>query len=365
MNKTPRYEYRLDKLEQKVKNLCEQLKGLKIIYSLKANRHPKIIEKLIELKVDFDVASEGELEHILNLGVSPNRISAIGPAKTEKFIDKIIKNEIAYIVIESKRELELIEKKYSFNKTKIILRINPGTVSFGERLSYKSRPSQFGIDEDMVSTFLDQMDDLNKVEGFHFHYGSQLKNEMIISSTLQHSFNFCNNLVDKYNLKLERVNIGGGFPVDYFQRNKIELNNIGNILNLNSSSGSWENSIELGRYIVAESGDYIASVVDIKKSNGKNFLILNGGFSTNALATGVGHIIKKNFLVTTSSLAETTEVYTVVGPSCYQQDILLNDIELPVLNIGDEVIFKNCGAYGQDFSPSNFLGLPKAEEIFL
>ena len=65
--------------------------------------------------------------------------------------------------------------------------------------------------------------------------------------------------------------------------------------------------IELGRYIVGESGFYVTRVVDRKESRGKTFLVVDGGMHHQLAASGnFGQVIRRNYPVAIANRTATT-----------------------------------------------------------
>ena len=53
---------------------------------------------------------------------------------------------------------------------------------------------------------------------------------------------------------------------------------------------------------------------------------------------------------------------SVWGPTCDVMDLILPDVMLPELDVGDSVVFENCGAYGQVLA-CRFNGFPLPKVI--
>ena len=126
--------------------------------------------------------------------------------------------------------------------------------------------------------------------------------------------------------------------------------------------------MELGRYLVAESGIYVCEVVDKKVSRGETFLITNGGLHHHLAASGnFGQVIRKNYPVCIGNrvIAEQMETVSIVGPLCTPLDILADKMALAPADVGDLVVVFQSGAYGYTASPRDFLGHPNPVEIFL
>ena len=131
-------------------------------------------------------------------------------------------------------------------------------------------------------------------------------------------------------------------------------------------------SIELGRYLVGESGVYVCRVLDRKVSRGQVYLVTDGGLHHHLAASGnFGQVIRKNYPVTLvtrsgSSAADgPREVASLVGPLCTPLDLLADRMSLPVAEVGDLAVIFQSGAYGATASPQAFLGHPGVTEVLV
>ncbi|MDQ1156881.1 diaminopimelate decarboxylase [Sphingomonas sp. SORGH_AS 950] len=125
-------------------------------------------------------------------------------------------------------------------------------------------------------------------------------------------------------------------------------------------------AIELGRWLVAEAGVYLARVVDRKESGGETFLILDGGLNHQLAASGnFGTVVRRNYPLALAHAMgdEATETVSVVGPLCTPLDRLGDRIALPRGDVGDVVAIFLAGAYGATASPCAFLGHGPAAEL--
>jgi diaminopimelate decarboxylase len=125
-------------------------------------------------------------------------------------------------------------------------------------------------------------------------------------------------------------------------------------------------ALELGRWLVAESGVYLARVVDRKESRGETFLVLDGGLHHQLAATGnLGQVVRRNYPVSIAHRmgAEPEETVSIVGPLCTPLDRLADRAPLPRAEVGDLVAVFLAGAYGLTASPTAFLGHPVPAEV--
>lgn len=127
--------------------------------------------------------------------------------------------------------------------------------------------------------------------------------------------------------------------------------------------------LELGRFLVAAAGTYVATVLDVKQASGKRFIVPAGGMHHHLAASGnLGErFLRRNFPVVpgVDRAGEALGLATVVGCLCTPLDILAEDIEFPAFQPGDFICIRVAGAYAASASPSGFLSHPAAVELLV
>jgi len=83
---TPFLVMDLDKLKEKYQELIKYLSFTQVYYAMKANPMDEVIMLLNELGSNFDASSRYEIEQLLRLGISPDRISFGNTIKRAKDI---------------------------------------------------------------------------------------------------------------------------------------------------------------------------------------------------------------------------------------------------------------------------------------
>jgi diaminopimelate decarboxylase len=170
------------------------------------------------------------------------------------------------------------------------------------------------------------------------------------------------------------VNLGGGFGIPYFPGEQpLDLVPIGAALaetlsNVPDSLAHARFAIELGRWLVGEAGVYLARIIDRKESNGRTFLITDGGLHHMLAASGnFGQLLRRNYPVAIAGRfgSEPDETVTVTGCLCTPLDLLADEVALPHAEPGDIVAVFCAGAYGLSASPQAFLAHPPAREILV
>lgn len=368
---TPCYVYKKNIFVEQALKLKKALSGVEVKYSLKSNSCNEFVRSANSLDLECDVASLIELEKALAAGFNKNKISFVGPGKTEEELDRCINLEIGTIVVESISELKKIinSAKLFSKKCNVMLRVNPDLNVENTTLTMGGH-SQFGIDE---ATLLEcikilKFEECITFKGFHFFLRSQVFDIDTIIKQFKYSLEFSNTYTGKFDLDLKELNLGGGIPIAYFS-NQADLDlaqlseKMSEVYELNINK--LKLTIESGRYISAKAGWFIVKILYLKKNKGKNYIIVDGGFTNNSMLAGSGQVIKRNFPIVCFNNTKERDKYTIAGPSCTPQDILATDIELPKVSEGDYLIFPNFGAYGLEYSPVNFINLKRAGEYFL
>ena len=97
--------------------------GISPFYAVKCNNDPAILQTLALLGTGFDCASRAEIEQVLQMGVSPERIIFANPCKIKSHVMFAKQNKVAMMTFDDEHELEKIKKIYP--EAKLVLRILP------------------------------------------------------------------------------------------------------------------------------------------------------------------------------------------------------------------------------------------------
>jgi diaminopimelate decarboxylase len=211
--------------------------------------------------------------------------------------------------------------------------------------------------------------------GFHIFAGSQNLRADILCEAQRRTVELALQLAADAPVPPRYLNIGGGFGIPYFEKDRpLDLAPIGdNLESLLSGAvrpalGDVRVVVELGRYLVGEAGVYVTRVVDRKESRGKVFLVVDGGLHHQLAASGnFGQVIRRNYPIAVGNRldVEATESASVVGCLCTPLDLLGDNVRLPAADIGDLVVVFQAGAYGLTASPTAFLGHPAPAEVLV
>ena len=106
-------------------------------------------------------------------------------------------------------------------------------------------------------------------------------------------------------------------------------------------------TLEAGRFLAAPCGSYITQVVDLKRSQGLNYCIVDGGihhvnYYGQAMAMKIPF---HRFMPRQASGRREEERWTVCGSLCTSGDMLVKNLPLPGPAMGDLLVFDRIGAY--------------------
>ncbi|KTT95928.1 pyridoxal-dependent decarboxylase, exosortase A system-associated [Sphingomonas sanguinis] len=340
-------------------------------YAIKANPFQPLLDAMAGLVDGFDVASAGELAKVAGLG---RPVSFAGPGKRDAELTAAIEAGVTLNLEsegEATRALAIADRLG--HSPRLAVRVNPDVELRGSGMKMGGRPSPFGIDAARVPALVRNLVAAGADwRGFHIYAGSQALDPQAIIDTQAATLALAARLAEEAGHAPPLVNLGGGFGVPYFAGDRpLDIEAVGAALEqgLAARPAILRDSrfaIELGRWLVAESGVYLSRVVDRKDSGGETFLILDGGLNHQLAASGnFGTVVRRNYPLALAHAmgAGPVETVSVVGPLCTPLDRLGDRVALPAGAVGDIVAIFLAGAYGATASPSAFLGHPPAGEV--
>ena len=357
-NSTPAYVFDIDALRKRINYLKSNLTDrIHLCYAIKAN---SFILKEIENDVEkFEVCSPGEYYICKKLNLEPEKIVISGVYKTPEVIEEMIladknsEKQIGRYTIESLEQLKLLDELTKKHNIKIntLIRLTSG--------------NQFGINEEDIENIISNKENypnLNFV-GIQYFSGTQKRTNKRLKHEIDALDEFLQLLEEKYNYIPQELEFGTGFPVFYFEGDEFEEQPFLEEFSSDIESMRYQGKIimELGRSIVASCGTYLTKVVDSKTNHEQNYAILDGGihhlvYYGQSMAMKVPHMD-----IYPARDDSNKEQWNLMGSLCTINDIIVKQLPVSNLKVGDVFIFKNTGAYCMMEGISLFLSrnLPK------
>jgi len=350
---TPFYYYDLSLLKQTLDSYVKELTkyGYHAHYALKANANPEILSMIRDSGLGADCVSGNEVLLALKMGFDPKKIVFAGVGKSDKEIEAAIKGGIFSFNCESVPEIEVIDQIAGKKKKRasIALRINPNIDAHTHRYITTGRnQDKFGISPWMFEDVIRTIENCKNIDliGLHFHVGSQIT-DIGVFELLAERVNSISKWFKDRGVKIQNLNLGGGFGIDYADPDKNLIPDfkgyfaaISKILKVEKGQ---QVHFEPGRAIVAQCGSLISRVLYVKYGKGKKFAILDAGMN-DLIRPALYQARHKIENLTSTGRAMR---YDVVGPVCESSDRFDKNVLLPQTSRGDLIAIRSAGAYGQ------------------
>jgi ornithine decarboxylase len=355
---TPFLVLDLDVIKANYEALRTNFPYAKVYYAVKANPDDAVVALLSDLGAYFDVATRYELDQVLRLGVSPDRVSYGNTIKKERDIAYFYEKGVRLFVTDSPSDLDKISR--AAPGSRVFFRLLTEGLGADWPLSKK-----FGSHPDLARALIKLTARLGlEPYGISFHPGSQQRDVGAWSSAITTSGQLFRWAREEAGVELKMLNMGGGFPADYVEPTDTlpqYAEDIGRFLD-NNFKGVWppEIIIEPGRSMAGNAGVIVAEIVNIaKKSVHERYpwVFLDIGKFGGLIET-LDEAIKYPIYFEGSGHAR--EVI-IAGPTCDSMDILYEKWTYTMpegARIGDRVYILTTGAYTQSYSSVYFNGFP-------
>lgn len=315
--------------------LAKNLPGVKLHYAVKANPHESIIRKLAELGSYFDVASDGEMRFLADLGIASERMVYANPVKTASGLKVAKETGVYKFTFDSESEISKMAKAIPGGT--VLLRVRVDNPKALVDLNKK-----FGAHTDDVLPLLElaRQQGLD-VAGLCFHVGSQSSSAEAYLESLE----IFRGLFDKAKaagFDLRILDIGGGFPIPAINENIDVVTMVQEIyaavVKYFPDTEIWA---EPGRFICGTVANLITRVIGTQQRNNNQWYFLDDGL----YGTFSGVIFDHwDFELETFKSGEKIPA-TFAGPSCDSLDIMFHDKLTPELAVDDLILVPACGAY--------------------
>ncbi|MDR2101313.1 MAG: type III PLP-dependent enzyme, partial [Treponema sp.] len=325
----------------------------RIYYAVKANPEPAVVTLLAELGADFDIASRPELDMVLSLNVSPDRISYGNTIKKARDIAYFYERGIRMFATDSREDLKNIAAAAPGSRIYVRILVENSTTADWP-LSRK-----FGCHPDMAYDLLVSARNSGLIPyGISFHVGSQQRDIGQWDDAIAKTKYLFATLEEEENIRLAMINMGGGFPAAYIQPTN-DLHEyaaeIRRYLTDDFGKELPQIVLEPGRSLVGNSGILVSEIVLISRKNNtalNRWIYLDTG-KFNGLIETLDESIKYPIVTSKDSPGNKEAEVILAGPTCDSMDILYEKYKyrLPLdLKIGDRLYFLSAGAYTASYA---------------
>jgi diaminopimelate decarboxylase len=362
------YIFDSDKFTNNIKSLTDSFRNIynnsHLGYSYKTNYTPEVCALAAKHGCYAEVVSGAEYELAITLGVNPNRIIFNGPARSEEFLIRAVR-EGALINIDSMRDLKIIErasKMFSKGRVGVGIRCN-------FRTSYRD-DSRFGFDveSDEVKEALSHLRQSQHVKlvGLHCHLPDRsLKSvqeraglliEFARATFVDEPPQFINFGGGLYGSLPSSLGANGGKSAPTFDE---YADVIAGLMNKYFGKLRWQPELllEPGTSVVADTFRFACKVISVKTVRGKRIATVSGSIfnvSPNSKTRNLPvTVVRKNEERRNAISSESIGPHSntdIVGYTCIESDILSEHLS-EMVEEGDFLVFSNVGSYSVVMKP--------------
>jgi ornithine decarboxylase len=352
---SPLFIIDLERVRAQYRRLAAALPTVDLYYALKPLPHASVIHTLQAEGAYFDLATNGEVDLVRRSGVEPERCIHTHPIKRDSDIRTALAYGVTRFVIDNPDEL----RKFVKFRGRVSLLIR---VSFRSSDAVCDLSRKFGCAPDAVAELLSLGEQLRlRIDGLSFHAGSQSAGPAMHV----HAVTVCGELIQRAaqaGNRLQTLDIGGGFPVDY-GRGSMPIEEF--CAPIRAALAVLPPDVraiaEPGRYIAGPSAIAVSSVMGRAMRDGRWWYYLDDGLYGSYSGQMYDHA---KYPVEALGRAGPTQPSVLAGPTCDSIDVIAEDAELPVLEVGDLVVGRTMGAYTWA-SASDFNFFPRATVLAL
>jgi diaminopimelate decarboxylase len=339
-------------------------------YSVKANPLVAMVEALAGWGAGFEVSSPGEWEVLRRAQVDPARAIYLGPGKTEAEIATALRGGVGRLVAESAAEAQRIlraGRRWGV-PAPLALRLNLGQ---GAGALSMGGLTPFGMEIDAACAFLAGLDPAQRdTVGLHAFLGTRLLRADDLLAGVSRVLAAVATVEKRTGARIPFIDLGGGFGVPLYEGEApLDLGAVSRGLDALTGTHQAQRSypvrfaMETGRFLVASCGVLLTRVVDVKRTHGVTFVIVDGG--AHVLGGRDGYLgARPGPMKILKGKGRPLAEVTVCGPLCTPMDRMASRVLLPRPRPGDVLAFYGAGAYGPTASAGRFLSRGYPAEVW-
>ncbi|XP_076033030.1 antizyme inhibitor 2-like [Oratosquilla oratoria] len=349
----------LDDIVRKVERWRRLLPRVDLFYAVKCNPERAMIDILVSLGCGFDCASKSEIRCVLDAGAKSSRVIFANPVKrTTSHLHYAANTGVELLTFDNLDELYKIKETYP--SAKLLLRVRCDDKDATYILGNK-----FGAEPEETGNLLREAKDLGlNLIGVAFHVGSMCKRPTVFSEAIT----IARRVFDEamaLGFSPYLLDIGGGFSGG--RNNKfVEISEVVNhqLDLLFPEDGITKIIGEPGRYVVDTSCTLVTQVTGRRKKKDPIGQTESMEYYINDGKNGCFEEPMRSLPVSISCRAKKREEVptTIFGQTCDGQDVVCKDVALPIMQVGEWLMWEDMGAYSLS-NTSYFNGFEPAQVI--
>ncbi|MES2931484.1 MAG: diaminopimelate decarboxylase [Patescibacteria group bacterium] len=348
---TPLYVYEQQAIEAQCQKLKRHFPNVAFHYAMKANSNPEILRLIRKQGIGAEAVSLGEIALAKHAGFKANDTSFTCASLMETELTTAAASG-ARVHLDSLTQLEAWGRRALGRE--VSLRLNRGIGAGHHAHVITGGPhSKFGIALNDIPEAQRIADTYGlTITGIQQHIGSNVLDAGVFLKSVRVLLQTAKRFSD-----IAHIDFGGGLGIPYAPgESQLDLKRVAKEFKI--LTGAFKKSLgrdvsfamEPGRFIVAESGSLLVSVVDQKETSAHQFVGVNSGF--NQL---IRHAMYGSYhpIENLSRTRGPKTPITAAGNVCESGDLFAVDRVMVRPELGDVLAIRNAGAYGFSMA-SNF-----------
>ena len=322
-----------------------------------------------------DCTGEGEIAIAMAGGVPREHILVHGVNKSINDL-KAAMQHAGTIVVDNLTELKRLYQLFTIHSSlfpDLWLRLLPGVAveTHHAHTQTGQHDSKFGMTREEIMEAAAFCKEHNlPLNGLHFHQGSNFRD----ASPLQAAIELGLELARAGEIGFEgewHFSPGGGWGVAYHEDElpQPDTNAYVRVVAENVINGCKTRGLTLphlhlepGRSLVARAGVAVYRVGAIKRRGDKVWILTDGGMTDNPRHAMYG--ARYSCLTVSAPGEERSEKVSIAGPYCESGDVVIEDLLMPKIEVGELIAIPASGAYHLSMS-SNYNGSRKPAVLWL
>jgi diaminopimelate decarboxylase len=343
----------------------------KQFFAVKALPNPNILKLLVDLGMGLDCSSSSELKIAEMIGVPGTNIMFTSNFTSESDLIQAL-NQNVIINLDDYSLIDTLYKIKNKLPSKLFFRFNPGigrTDSETKSNVLGGPNAKFGMDKSSIILACKTSLKLGTQEiGIHMMTGSNVTNLDYWDELIDKLFELLDEL-NKQNIPIKYINLGGGIGVDYQTGITVDINNLAKKIGNKIIESCFKYCLEIpdvymenGRFITGPYGYLISHCNSVKNLYGKTFYGLDACMS-NLMRPGMYNAYHHISILNKPPSTNMMEA-NVVGTLCENNDWFAKNRMLPVANPGDYFVIWDTGAHAHSMG-FQYNGKLRAPEVII
>jgi diaminopimelate decarboxylase len=350
--------------EQTLRNRAQRMRVVfagayersRVVYAGKAYLSPVLMSILAAEGIGLDAASGGEIFAGLLAGVKAAEMILHGNNKSRRELVEAVDAGVGLIALDNDLEIRLLAEvaRQRGRRVAVVLRLNPGVDPHTHhKMRTGATDSKFGFpvwdgQAESAATRVLASEEM-KLVGYHAHVGSQIFDPTLVAQTISSMLSFA----AAVGVPPEVIIPGGGFGVaDDASGEDVSIETWAEAASAALRQGCRDHRfplptliVEPGRAIIGPAGVALYEIGARKHIPGvRTYVSVDGGMGDNIRPALYGARYSAA-LANRDGAATPIERVTIAGKYCESGDVLIDELDLPVLEVGDLLAVPMAGAY--------------------